>query len=68
MERSSPKVKVTADDLTVVSLKVAKMGYYGGSPQAVREASITDVFNILDYEAFLNVYEVTEYELNKPKQ
>ncbi len=41
------------------------MGYYGGSPQAVREAFIGDVFDILDYEDFHNVYEITSHEINK---
>ena len=42
------------------------MGYYGGSPEAVRAAPVTDVLDIISYEAFLNDYEAKYYELNSP--
>lgn len=52
--------------LVTVPLRVAKAGYYGGNPEFVRQAPITDVFDILAYEEFLSEYEYTEYELNSP--
>ena len=42
------------------------MGYYGGSPEAVRSAPVTDVLDIISYEAFLSDYEAKYMEINSP--
>jgi len=41
------------------------MGYYNGSPMMVKNAPVDDVLRILDYEVFLNEYEITEYKINE---
>jgi len=46
-------------------LRLAKSGYYGGDPGAVKKASVVDVLNALAYEGFVSDYEAIEYELNK---
>ena len=46
-------------------MRIAKLGYYSGDPGKVRKALVTDIFDILDYEKFLNDYEFTEYKLNE---
>ncbi len=56
---------MTADDLTVIALKVAKAGYYGGNPETVMKAKASLVLSVLEYEHFLVDYENAEYELNK---
>jgi hypothetical protein len=54
--------------LLSASLKVAKKGYYGGDPQKVREARLDDVLSILEYEGFLQDYEIVDYNINNPKR
>ena len=49
----------------MISVRVAKGGYYSGDPGKVKQAPIDDVFRILDYENFLSEYEFTEYKLNE---
>jgi hypothetical protein len=46
-------------------VKIAKLGYYCGDPHLVGEATVTDVLDILAYEAFEADYMTTERELNK---
>lgn len=64
-ERLVPKTVITADIVRIISLKVAKAGYYGGNPAFVRQAPIDDVISILDYENFLGEYEFTEFKMNE---
>ena len=49
----------------MICLKIARAGYYGGSPAAVRSACVTDVLDIFEYEHFLGVYDFTETKLNE---
>jgi len=51
----------------MISLRVAKMGYYGGSPEAGRSAPVTDVLDIISYVAFLSDYDFTDWKLNNPE-
>jgi hypothetical protein len=44
---------------------VARQGYYGGDPDAVRRARVDDVMAILEYEEFLSDFEDAFAELNK---
>lgn len=60
----SPEVYI-GDDLRFLRVKVAKLGYYSGDPHKVGEATVTDVLDILAYEAFEADYATTERELNK---
>jgi hypothetical protein len=46
---------------------VAKAGYYGGDPDKVRQARFDDVLAILEYEGFLNDYELVDYNLNNKR-
>jgi hypothetical protein len=46
-------------------LRLAKAGYFGGDPGAVKRGSVNDVLNALAFESFANEYAETEYELNK---
>lgn len=41
------------------------MGYYSGDPEKVRNARVDDVFNILDYEKFKDLYELTLIKINE---
>lgn len=63
-EWRSPEIHI-GDDLRFLRVKIAKLGYYGGDPHKVGEATITDVLDILAYEAFEADYTTTERELNK---
>ncbi len=54
--------------MTVIALKVAKLGYYGGNPEKVMQAKASWVFSVLEYENFLADYENTEYDLNKAEK
>lgn len=49
----------------MISLRIARQGYYSGDPGKVKNAPVDDVLRILDYEAFLNEYEFTEYKINE---
>ncbi len=49
----------------MIAIRIARAGYYGGDPSKVRQASIDDVFRVLDYENFLSEYEFTEYKINE---
>ena len=44
---------------------IAKAGYYGGSPAAVRVACVTGVLDIIEYENFMGVYDFTEQKINE---
>jgi hypothetical protein len=52
---TKPKPKIEIDDETqFYAVKLAKLGYYKGDPDAVLAAPITTVLSILDYEVFEN--------------
>lgn len=48
-----------------MALRLAKAGYYGGDPGAVKRGAVDDVLNALAYESFVSDYEMVEYEINK---
>ena len=64
-ERNVPKIKIIASDVNFICVRISKAGYFGGDPSKVRQATIDDVFRILEYENFLSDYEFTEYKLNE---
>jgi hypothetical protein len=51
----------------VISLRIAKLGYYGGDPAKVREARVDDVMAIIEFEEFHGDLETATYELNREK-
>jgi hypothetical protein len=63
-EWRSPEVYI-GDDLRFLRVKIAKLGYYGGDPHKVGEATVTDVLDVLAYESFDADYATTERALNK---
>lgn len=48
-----------------MAVRLARAGYYGGAVDAVLSAPVDDVVTVLEYEAFMNDYESTRYELNR---
>lgn len=62
-EWRKPDVYIS-DELRFLRIKLAKLGYYGGSPALVGRAPVTDVMDIIAYESFEADYEITERELN----
>lgn len=54
-----------ADEATVVAVKLAKAGYWGGDPGAVKRAPTDEVLAAYDYEDFCSEYEAADYELQK---
>ena len=48
-----------------MALRLARGGWFGGDPGAVKRAPVVDVLNALAYEGFVVEYETVEYELNK---
>jgi hypothetical protein len=66
-DRIAPKIRITASEIDMISIRIARSGYFGGDPAQVRAASIDDVFRVLEYENFLSEYEFTEYKLNENK-
>ncbi len=46
-------------------MRLAKAGYFGGNPDAVKAAPVDTVLKILHYETFESEYERAYTELNK---
>ena len=52
----------------LIACKVAKAGYYGGDVDKILyEVPYDLVLNAFHYENFINDYEATYFELNKPR-
>lgn len=49
-------------------MRLAKLGYFGGDPAKVMEASVDVVQAILEYETFEADYVTEEMALNKPEK
>jgi len=47
-----------------ICLRVAKLGYYGGNPDEVKNAPVDTVMGVLNYEKFEADYKETTRELN----
>jgi hypothetical protein len=45
-------------------IRIAKLGYYGGSPDSVKDAPVDTIIGILQYEKFESEYTETARELN----
>lgn len=48
-----------------MAVKLAKAGYWGGDPGAVKRAPIDEVLAAYDYEDFCSEYEAADYQLQK---
>ena len=55
------------DEALFLAIRLAKLGYYGGDPDAVLAAPFDKVQNILCYEKFEADYEREYAALNAPK-
>ena len=47
----SPKIKID-DEVAFYSIRLAKMGYYGGNPDSIKKAPVDSVLQIINYENF----------------
>ena len=47
----SPRIKID-DDVAFFAIRIAKSGYYGGSPELVKKAPVRTVLQIMNYENF----------------
>lgn len=57
--------KVTIDDeVAFYSIRLAKLGYYGGNPELIRKAPLDVVLQIISYENFANDLQTAQRELN----
>lgn len=54
-----------ADEATVVALKLARAGYWGGDPGAVKRAPLDEVLAAADYEDFVGDYEAADFEMQR---
>jgi hypothetical protein len=48
-----------------VACKLARAGYWGGDPGAVRRAPLDEVLTAAEYEDFCGDYEAADYEMQK---
>jgi hypothetical protein len=62
-QRKKPRIEIK-DYASFVSVKLAKLGYYGGNPDSILNAPIDIVVNILHYEQYEQDYEGAYIELN----
>lgn len=60
-----PAVEVLADEATVVAVKLARAGYWGGDVGAVKRAPSDEVLDAADYEEFVGDYEAADFEMQK---
>lgn len=60
-----PAVKVEASEVDVISIRLAKAGYWAGNPEAVKDAPSDEVMRAWHYEQFVNDYERTWWNLNR---
>jgi hypothetical protein len=58
-----PEIQID-DELSFLSVRIAKMGFYGGDPDKVLKAPVTTIMNILAFERYEYEYQETFGELN----
>lgn len=49
----------------ITAFRLASMGYFGGDPEKVLDASVEIVVGLTDYVEFQRVYDETYVELNR---
>ena len=54
------------DNATLLSLRLAREGFWGGNPQNVLDAPTDQVLDAWEFVNFQAEYEETSLELNKP--
>ena len=52
------------DEVAFIAVTLAKLGYYGGNPAAVKEAPVDIVLQMLAYEGFIRDQKAAYGELN----
>ena len=63
--RRKPRISVEADFADLISLRLAKAGWWGGDPAKVKEAPVDEVMKALQYEQFVADYESAFMALNR---
>ena len=58
-----PRVNID-DTVAFYSVKLAKLGYYGGNPELIRQAPLTMVMDIINYENFASDLQAAYRGLN----
>lgn len=48
-----------------MALKLARAGYWGGDPGAVKRAPLNEVLNAAEYEGFCADYDAAAFEMQK---
>ena len=54
-----------ADEATLVACKLARAGYWGGDPGAIKRAPLDEVLAAADYENFCGEYESADWEMQQ---
>jgi hypothetical protein len=54
-----------ADEATLVACKLARAGYWGGDPGAIKRAPLDEVLAVADYEDFVGDYEKADWEMQQ---
>jgi hypothetical protein len=49
----------------VVACKLARAGYWGGDPGAIKRAPLDEVLAVADYEDFVGDYEKADWEMQQ---
>lgn len=49
----------------MVALKLARAGYWGGDPGAVKRAPLDEVLAAVDYDDFVGEYEAADFEMQR---
>lgn len=60
-----PRIKIDADDETLIVCTLAKLKYYGGNPDLIWESPVDRVINTYYFDAFSSDYETAFVEMNK---
>jgi len=55
------------DEISFLAIKIAKMGFYGGDPDKVKNAPVDTVLNILSFLEYETKYQLAFGELNNGK-
>lgn len=58
-----PKITIN-DEVAFYSIKLAKLGYYGGNPELIRKAPLDVVLQIINYENFAIDLQTAYREMN----
>ena len=62
-----PTTQGNLNDAKYHAIKLAKLGYYGGSPSVILLERFSIILDIICYETFENNYSYMMHKLNRPK-